>query len=450
MSSPNSRSPRPRSGTSQRKRCGLSPRTSSGRSSLRFRRYPRDRPLRRSCAYRRSGPQSDTAHAGSLVGHGAHSTRAHPPQRRGHRPVPLVFRHHRTAMKTYRIGVIGGDGIGPEVTAAALGVLDACERRFGFRTERTSFPWSGAHYLATGERLTLEKMAPIREQDAVLMGAIGHPDAPRGMIERDVIIGLRKGLDLYVNLRPVVLYDDRLSPIKGKGAREIHMTIIRENTEDAYTQEGQRTGIGTAQEVASVSMRFTRPGVERIIRYAFELAIKNGQKHVTLVDKANAIPIQEIWRDVFEQVGKECTDIRRDAMYVDAAAMWMVLKPEQFDVVVTTNLFGDILSDLGAALAGGLGTASSGNINPGKVSVFEPVHGSAPKYAGKGVASPIAAIGALALLLDQLGERGAAKAVDTAIREGLRSGRIKGVDAGSQPTDEVAKIIAQAVPNRSG
>jgi 3-isopropylmalate dehydrogenase len=265
------------------------------------------------------------------------------------------------------------------------------------------------------------------------------------MIERDVIIGLRKGLDLYVNLRPVILYDDRLSPIKGKGAREIHMTVIRENTEDAYTQEGQRTSVGTPQEIASVSMRFTRPGVQRIIRYAFELARQNGQKHVTLVDKANAIPIQEIWRDVFEEVGREFVDVRRDAMYVDAAAMWMVLKPEQFDVVVTTNLFGDILSDLGAALAGGLGTASSGNINPGNVSVFEPIHGSAPKYAGKGVASPIAAIGALGLLLTHLGEAEAARSVDGAIREGLKSGQLKGVEAGSQRTDEVGKWIARAV-----
>ena len=355
--------------------------------------------------------------------------------------------HHRPPVKTsaYRIGVIGGDGIGPEVTAAALRVLDACERRFGFTTERTSFPWSGAHYLATGERLTLEKMAPIRTQDAVLMGAIGDPRVPVGLIEYGIIAKCRFELDLYVNLRPVDLYDDRLSPLRGKGAKEIRMTVIRENTEDAYTQEGQRTGIGTPQEVASVLMRFTRPGVERIIRYAFELARKNGQKHVTLVDKANAIPIQEIWRDVFEELGKEFADVRRDAMYVDAAAMWMVLKPEQFDVVVTTNLFGDILSDLGAALAGGLGTASSGNISPGKVSVFEPIHGSAPKYAGKGVASPIAAIGALALLLDHLGEHDAATAVDAAIREGLRGGRIKGVEAGIQPTNEVAKIIADAV-----
>jgi 3-isopropylmalate dehydrogenase len=359
--------------------------------------------------------------------------------------------HHRATVKTsaYRIGVFGGDGIGPEVTAAALSVLDACERRFGFGTKRTSFPWSGAQYLATGERMTLEKMAPIRELDAVLFGAIGHPDAPRGMIERDVIIGMRKGLDLYVNLRPVVLYDERLSPIRGKGAREIHMTIIRENTEDAYTQEGERTAIGTPQEIATVPMRFTRPGVERILRYAFELARKNGEKHVTLVDKSNAIPIQAIWRDVFEEVGEQFSDVRRDAMYVDAAAMWMVLKPEQFDVVVTTNLFGDILSDLGAALAGGLGTAASGNINPGKVSIFEPIHGSAPKYAGKGLASPIAAIGALGLLLDHIGQPEASKAVDAAIREGLRGGRIKGVEAGIQPTNDVAKIIADAVATAS-
>src|SRR5919201_1471723 len=347
-------------------------------------------------------------------------------------------------VKTYRLGVIGGDGIGPEVTEAALRVLDACERRFGFATERTSFPWSGAHYLATGERLTAEKLAPIRALDAVLLGAIGHPDAPRGMIERDVVIGLRRGLDLYVNLRPIVLYEDRLSPLRGKGAREIHMTVIRENTEDVYAVEGTRAEVGTPRESASVEMRFTRPGVERILRYALELA-RRGAKHVTLVDKANAIPVQAIWRDVFDELGAEFPDIRRDAMYVDAAAMWMVQKPEQFDVIVTTNLFGDILSDLGAALAGGLGTASSGNINPGRVSVFEPIHGSAPKYAGKGIASPIAAIGALAMLLEHIGESDSAHAIERAIRDGLQTGRIKGVEAGAQKTAEVGQLIASAL-----
>ena len=348
-------------------------------------------------------------------------------------------------MKTYRIGVIGGDGIGPEVTDAALHVLDAAERRYGFRTERTAYPWSGAHYLATKERLTREQMAPLRELDAILLGAIGHPDAPRGMVERDVVIGLRRGLDLYVNLRPVVLYDDRLSPLRGKGAREIHMTILRENTEDVYAADGERSDVGTPRETATVLMRFTRPGVERIVRYGFELARKSERKHLTLVDKANAIQVQQIWRDVFDELAKQFPDVQTDAMYVDAAAMWMVLKPEQFDVVVTTNLFGDIISDLGAALAGGLGTASSGNINPGKVSVFEPIHGSAPKYAGKGVASPIAAIGALGLLLDHIGESAAAKAIDGAIRDGLRSGRIKGVEAGSQPTKDVAEVVAETI-----
>ena len=347
-------------------------------------------------------------------------------------------------MKTYRIGVIAGDGIGPEVTDAALRVLDACEARFEFRTERTSFPWSGAHYLATGERLTPDKLAPIRTQDAVLLGAIGHPDAPRGLIERDVIIGLRRGLDLYVNLRPIVLYDDRLSPLRGKGAREIRMVIVRENTEDVYAASGERSDVGTERESATVPMRFTRAGVERILRYAFELARK-GAKHVTLVDKANAIPVQEIWRDVFEMLGAEFADVRRDAMYVDATAMWMVLRPEQFDVVVTTNLFGDILSDLGAALAGGLGTASSGNIHPGRVSVFEPIHGSAPKYAGKGIASPIAAIGALAMLLEHVGESDSAHAIERAIRDGLQTGRIKGVEAGAQKTAEVGQLIASAL-----
>ena len=348
-------------------------------------------------------------------------------------------------VNTYRLGVIPGDGIGPEVTEAALKVLDACEQRFGFRTERTRFPWSGAHFLKTGERLTPDKLRPIRALDAVLLGAIGHPDAPRGMIERDVIIGLRRGLDLYVNLRPVVLYDDRLSPLRGKGASEIHMTVIRENTEDVYSAEGEWTAVGTPDETAVVPMRFTRRGVERIVRYAFELARKGPRKHLTLVDKANAIPVQQIWRDIFDEVAAEFPDVERDAMYVDAAAMWMVLKPEQFDVVVTTNLFGDILSDLGAALAGGLGTAASGNIHPGKVSVFEPIHGSAPKYAGKGVASPVAAIGALALLLEHVGQPDAAKGIDGAIRNGLRTGRIKGVEAGLQTTGEVGDIIARSV-----
>ncbi len=345
--------------------------------------------------------------------------------------------------KSYRLGVIGGDGIGPEVTEAALLVLDAVERRFGFSTVRQVIPWSSARYLKTGERVTPEMIAGLRGLDAVLLGAIGHPDAPRGLIERDIVIGLRRGLDLYVNLRPIVLYHERLCPIKGKRPEDVRFLVVRENTEDVYAVEGTRERVGTPTEEAMVEMRFTRRGVERIIRYAFERARELPTKHLTLVDKANAIPVQEIWRDVFETVGGEFPDVERAAMYVDAAAMWFVMKPEQFHVVVTTNLFGDILTDLGAALCGGLGVAASGNIHPGKVSVFEPIHGSAPKYAGQGVASPIGAIGAVMLMLDHLGEPEAGAAINRAIREGFRSGRIKGVEAGSDRTRDVARVVAE-------
>ncbi|TMF63070.1 MAG: isocitrate/isopropylmalate dehydrogenase family protein [Chloroflexi bacterium] len=347
-------------------------------------------------------------------------------------------------MDRYKLAVIGGDGIGPEVTAAALTVLDACEQRFGFETEREQIGWSSARYLENGERVTPEMIDGLRRFDAILLGALGDPRAPRGLMERDVLIGIRRRLDLFVNLRPIVLYDERLCPLKDKSVREVRFFVMRENTEDVYAQAGVREGSG-ANEQARVEMRFTRPGVERIVRYAFERARELPRRHVTLVDKANAIPVQELWREVFEEIGAGYPDVARDAMYVDAAAMWMVLKPEQFDVVVTTNLFGDILTDLGAALIGGLGAAASGNIHPGKVSMFEPVHGSAPKYAGKGVASPVGAIGAVALMLDFLGQTDARAAINDSLVAGFRSGLIKGVDAGSGGTMEVAEIVASGV-----
>jgi 3-isopropylmalate dehydrogenase len=360
-------------------------------------------------------------------------------------PVPAARVSRGDRVRTYRLGVIPGDGIGPEVTDAALHVLDAAEERFGFSTERTTFPWSGAHYLATGERFSAAALAPIRALDAVLLGAIGHPDVPRGMVEADIVFGLRRGLDLFVNLRPIVLYDDRLCPLKEKSSADVHFLIVRENTEDVYGQEGTTIAPGTPEEAVAVPMRFTRRGVERIARYAFERARERARKHVTLVDKANAIPVQGLWRTVFEEVGAEFPDVQREAMYVDAAAMWTVLHPERFDVVVTTNLFGDILSDLGAALCGGLGAGASANIHPGRVSVFEPIHGSAPKYAGKGIASPIGAIGALALLLEHVGEHEGRAAIEGAIREGFRAGHIRGVEAGSGGTMEVAEVVADGV-----
>jgi len=350
-------------------------------------------------------------------------------------------------VNSYRVGVVAGDGIGPEVTAAALHVLGATERVFGFKTEREQFPWSGAHYLATGELMTDKDLEHLRTLDAILFGALGHPDVPRGLLERNVILGLRFGLDLYVNLRPVRLYAERLTPLKGKRPQDIDMLVIRENTEDVYAQAGGVVHAGTWNEVAIAEMVFTRTGVERVIRYGFERARERRRK-LTLVDKSNAIGAQEIWRRVFDDVAAEYPEIDRDAMYVDAASMWFVTHPERFDVVVTTNLFGDILTDLGAALCGGLGVAASGNIHPGKVSMFEPIHGSAPKYAGKGVASPVGAIGALAMLLRHVGERQAGDAVENAIARLLADGTIPGVEAGASGTMEVAKHVADAVGTR--
>jgi len=346
--------------------------------------------------------------------------------------------------RSHSIAVIGGDGIGPEVTRAALRVLDAAERRFSFSTSREEYPWSSARYVESGAHVTRADIEGLRRHEAILFGAVGDPRAPRGVVEREIIFGLRQGLDLFVNLRPIVLYDERLTPLKGKRAEDIDMVVVRENTEDVYTQPGAITGTGK-DEVAVAPMRFTRPGIERIVRYAFELARSRPRKHLTLVDKANAIPIMELWRRIFEEIGAGFPDVTRDAMYVDAVSMWMVQKPEQFDVIVTTNLFGDILTDLGAAIAGGLGIAASGNINPGKTSMFEPIHGSAPKYAGQGIASPLGAIGALAMLLRHIGEREAGDAVERAIRDGLRKGKIKGLEAGAQKTDEVADIVAGMV-----
>jgi 3-isopropylmalate dehydrogenase len=345
---------------------------------------------------------------------------------------------------SYRIVVIGGDGIGPEVTDAALSVLDAAERRFDFRTERTALPWSAQAYVQ-GLRVTPEMIEPLRAYDAILLGAIGHPDAPRGLPEHDIIFGLRRGLDLYVNLRPIVLYDDRLTPLRGRTTKDIDFIVVRENTEDVYGRPIARTGEGTPDETVKSEMIFTRRGTERIVRYAFELARRRPRKRLTLVDKSNALRLQEIYRGALADLAREFPDVETDAMYVDAASMWMVLHPERFDVIVTTNLFGDIISDLGAAVVGGLGSGASGNIHPGKVSVFEPIHGSAPKYTGQGVASPVGAIGAIALMLEHLGESAAAKAVDGALREGFRTGRIKGLEAGSGRTMETADAVARSV-----
>jgi 3-isopropylmalate dehydrogenase len=331
------------------------------------------------------------------------------------------------------------------VTQAALLVLDACQSRFGFRTERTDFDWSGEQYLRDGRHFDAAALEPIKKLDAVLLGAVGHPGVPRGMLEADIIFGFRRGLDLYVNLRPLILYDAKLCPLKDKTEKDIRIFVMRENTEDVYGRQGTRTGQGTPDERVSVDMVFSRPGIERITRYGFERARQLDRKKVTLVDKSNAIPIQQLWRDVLEEVAAEYPDVEHDAMYVDAACMWLVQKPEQFSVIVTTNLFGDIITDLGAAICGGLGTGASGNIHPGRVSMFEPIHGSAPKYTGQKAASPIGAIGAMALLLDHVGLPQAGVAITDALFTAFRSGRIDGVEARQGRTFEDAKVIADLV-----
>jgi 3-isopropylmalate dehydrogenase len=263
------------------------------------------------------------------------------------------------------------------------------------------------------------------------------------MIEFGIIAKLRFELDLYVNLRPVKLYNERLCPLKGKGPKDIDMLIVRENTEGAYSGMFGFAHKNQPLEVATQTMVYTREGVERIIRYAFELARKHGRKKVTLVDKANAVRAQEIWTRTYAIVAKDYPEMTQDHAYVDAACMWMIKNPEWFDVIVTTNLFGDIITDLGASLQGGMGIAASANIHPGKVSLFEPIHGSAPKHAGKGVASPVAAIMAGSMMLDYLGQKEAAAAIEQTIISLIDIGKIRSVQTGEHKTAEVGDMVVE-------
>jgi 3-isopropylmalate dehydrogenase len=333
--------------------------------------------------------------------------------------------------KAYRIAVIPGDGVGPEVTVEGLKVLDQASKLFGFAYETAEFPFGSEHYLATHELLPEGQLERFREYDAILLGAIGDPRLPPGLVERGVIAAMRFGLDLYVNLRPIKLYAERLCPIKGKTPADVDMVVVRENTEDLYTGIGGYFKRGTPDEVVIANQIFTRKGCERAVRYAFGLAAHRQRKKLTLVDKANAIEVQSLWRRTVEEVAPDFPGVSYDFAYIDAACMWMVKNPESFDVIVTPNLFGDILTDLGAIVQGGMGVAASGNIHPGRVSLFEPIHGSAPKYKGKNAVSPVAAIAAVGMMLDYLGEKQAAGAIETSIAQLLSSKRIASLDASS-------------------
>ncbi len=322
--------------------------------------------------------------------------------------------------RTHRIGILPGDGIGPEVTDEAVGTLVDAASAGGFRLELVRYPYGGNHYQATGELFPATALEEMRSLDAILLGAIGDPRYEVGLLERAIVSGIRFGLDLYINLRPIRLYDARLCPLKDKTPEDIDLVVIRENTEDLYTGMGGFFRKGTPDEVALQEMILTRRGADRLFRYAFDLTQKRGRRNkLTLVDKANAVAAFDLWTRAFAEMSREYPKIATDHAYIDAACMWLVKNPEWFDVVVTSNVFGDIFTDLGAALQGGMGLAASGNIHPGQVSMFEPIHGSAPKYAGKGVANPLAAVLAAQMLLAYVGEEAAAAAVENAVRGAL-------------------------------
>jgi 3-isopropylmalate dehydrogenase len=346
-------------------------------------------------------------------------------------------------MKQYDVAIIAGDGIGPEVTNEAFKVLRAVGSHYGFKVRENALPLSTNYYLEHKEIFPERMFEEVKQHDAIYLGAIGDPRVPVGMIEFGIIAKLRFELDLYVNLRPVKLYNERLCPLKGKGPKDIDMLIVRENTEGAYSGMFGFAHKNQPLEVATQTMVYTREGVERIIRYAFELARKHGRKKVTLVDKANAVRAQEIWTRTYAIVAKDYPEMTQDHAYVDAACMWMIKNPEWFDVIVTTNLFGDIITDLGASLQGGMGIAASANIHPGKVSLFEPIHGSAPKHAGKGVASPVAAIMAGSMMLDYLGQKEAAAAIEQTIIALIDIGKIRSVQTGEHKTAEVGDMVVE-------
>ena len=349
-------------------------------------------------------------------------------------------------MAGYRIAVIGGDGIGPEVVGEALKVLDAIEGPEGFTTERTEFDLGGRRYLTTGEVLSDATLEELRTFDAILLGAVGTPDVPPGVLERGLLLKLRFAFDQYVNLRPVKLYPGVRSPIEGLTPERCDMLMVRENTESVYAGAGGGLYVGTPHEVATQESVNTRHGVERVLRYAFEAA-RRRRGHLTMVHKTNVlIHAGGLWQRTFDEVGDaDFPDVKRDYVHVDAACLYLVTQPERFDVVVTENLFGDIITDLAAAVQGGMGLAASGNLDPtgAAPSMFEPVHGSAPDITGTGRADPVAAIISLGHLLDALGEAGAAARVDRAVSALLSERDGKVPDGTTMTTADVGdRVVA--------
>jgi 3-isopropylmalate dehydrogenase len=359
-------------------------------------------------------------------------------------------------MKTYKIAVIGGDGTGPEVTVEAVKVMDAAAAKFGFKVEKTPYDFGGERYKRTGEVLPEGAIAELKKQNAILLGAIGHPDVKPGILEKGLLLGMRFALDQYINLRPVRLLPGVDCPIKDKGPKEIDYAVVRENSGDIYTGSGGLMMKDTPHEVATQTAVYSRFQVDRCLKYAFEYARKYGKKArgvgkentLALVGKTNVLTfVYDLWERAFHEMGeKHYPDIRRDYYHVDATCMWMVKSPEWFDVLVTGNLFGDIITDLGAMTQGGMGIAAGGNINPEGVSMFEPIGGSAPKYTGQGIINPLAAICAMQMMLETLGEEKAAAKIDAAVRF-VTANKLKSMAAGKMgySTSQVGDMVAQLV-----
>ncbi len=343
------------------------------------------------------------------------------------------------------IAIIPGDGIGVDVTREAVKVLEQVQQVYDFKLEMTHFDWNADKYLSTGITLPVGAMDMFRnEYDAIFVGAYGDPRVPDMKHAADILLGLRFGLDLYINLRPIKPLHDSLIPLKGRTSKDINFTVFRENTEGMYVNIGGCFKKGTPDEVAIQEDMNTRKGVERIIVAAFEYAKDNGRNRVTMTDKSNVLRYgHDLWQRTFAEVATRYPSIETNTQFVDALTMWMVLNPDQYQVIVTNNMFGDVITDLGATLQGGLGMAASGNIHPGKVSLFEPVHGSAPKYAGKNIANPLGAILTAAMMLDYVGYKEVAKGIEKSVIKALNLGEMTQDLGGKLSTTEMGDRVCK-------
>ncbi len=347
---------------------------------------------------------------------------------------------------SYKIAVIPGDGTGPEVVAEGLKVLRQASKKFKFSYKEEIFDYGGERYLKTGKTITDKELAELKKYDAIFLGAIGHPDVKPGILEQGILLKTRFGLDQYINLRPVKLYNAAYCPLKDKAPADIDFVVVRENSEGLYKGMGEFRNKGKSSEVAIQISYNTRKGVERCLRYAFEFTRKrNRRKKLTLCGKTNVLTYAwDLWQRTFDEVKKDYPDVTTDYAHVDATTMWFVKNPEWFDVIVTDNMFGDIITDLGAMIQGGMGIAAGGNINPNGVSMFEPIGGSAPKYTGKHVINPLAAICAVGMLLDNVGEERAAKAIENSVIK-IANTKLKSLAARKMgySTEEVGDLVVE-------